>query len=776
LFNHLFLDKYIDFKNIYTPNISTCNNYDEVPPQVGRHPIGSYYSNMTANEEIGKLIVKIIADSEELQDGLEDTSKSMDKVDKSADKTDDAFGKVQVSSDDAAESLKKTGDNADGASSDLDDVTDALKREATAADKAEQSTSDANDQIKQTGDKSKTAKTDTDGFVDQLDDIESATFGTGGNTGVIAALAGIAGGFLVVGTAAKNAADDVEESMREIAIRTGAEGVALEQYGDVVSNLSGSNMGVDPPVIAQVVGSIGQLNKNLAPEQVEDLTKSYIHLGNVMRTSDYAGLVIDLDTAFKKWNVSAEDQADMMNYLQGVYQDTGIPVQDLITNMAEYDDSLRLLGYDPKSAAASLGAAFASQSLDDYTEFLGQMGTLEAQKNATADRDSDVYIQSIFDTAGAYDKQSDAVKALNDEYGLNKTTAGKLFESIDDGVTSYDDLIAKVRELKAELKDTTDLQQKADIESQIDDYNALINYFDQTKTDQMSLWSSEAGVMAQMDKIKETAGAMEDYHAAGAYMAQELGMSYRIIEPFAKSLYSGAESAEAIRDRVDEANVSVEELDKTYRTSAQQWTDMGANVGELLLPIGNLINQRVDTLDQILQQESKEAQVAGLLNVQGWLWGASLKNINDLKKTTGDTSDEMDNLNTTVDKGGGILGDFNTSLSDNATYLYGTRDATDAASTSLTNMGRAGGPIDTMIEKVDTLNEKLQTAITLQTQLEMPGGSEASGSGTGSAAAGSATTNNITNKITINEARTPTQTAKQVSKEIARNAASGLLR
>ncbi len=262
---------------------------------------------MTANEEIGKLIVKIIADSEELQDGLEDTSKSMDKVDKSADKTDKAFDKVQDSSDDAATSLKKTGDNADGASSDLDDVTDALKREASAADGAEQSTSDANTQIKKTGTESKDAKGKTTGFVDELKSAKVA------GIGVVAALTAIVAGLVAVGTAAKNAADAVDESMRSIAISTGAQGLALEQYNDVVDSLAGTVTNTREE-IASTVGAVATLNADLDPDQVEALSAAYLHLGNVWAVSDYAGLVDDTDKAFKKWGISTAEQADMMDY------------------------------------------------------------------------------------------------------------------------------------------------------------------------------------------------------------------------------------------------------------------------------------------------------------------------------------------------------------------------------------------------------------------------------------------------------------------------------
>jgi hypothetical protein len=44
-----------------------------------------------------------------------------------------------------------------------------------------------------------------------------------------------------------------------------------------------------------------------------------------------------------------------------------------------------------------------------------------------------------------------------------------------------------------------------------------------------------------------------------------------------------------------------------------------------------------------------------------------------------DSSDTIDDLNSTVDKNAGVFDDLNVPLSDNATLMYGTTDATDAA-------------------------------------------------------------------------------------------------
>ncbi len=728
---------------------------------------------MTANEEIGKLIVKIVADSEELQDGLEDTSTSMDKVDKSAKKTDNAFGDVQDSSDDAAKSLKNAGDSADDASSDLDDVTDSLKREATAADRAEQSTDGVNTQIKKTGSESKDAKGKTGGFVDELKGVKVA------GIGVVAALTAIVAGLIQVGTAAKNAADDVEASMRSIAISTGAQGLALEQYNDVVDNLAGA-MGNTRSEIASTVGAVATLNADLNPDEVEALSEAYLHLGNVWEVSDYAGLVDDVDKAFKKWGIDAKDQAGMMDYLTGVVQTTNVPLETLVSTLADGDRGYQLMGLSAKQAAAYIGSAYAAGELSDATAIANAVEMLQAQKATSADTDANTYIQDIFDAAGAYDTQTAAVAGLSDEYGLSKDAAKQLFAAVNDGSTSYDTLTESIRTLQTEIKATDDLQTQATLQQQIKGYQSVLDAMDAIKEAQTSVWASDESSEAYIQSIFAVASAMDDESAAVAYLTGELGISYRVVQPFAAAMFSTADSVDDVSAAVDALNVSISDLDTAYETSAQRQKRMAENTNELLAPFGMWIQQQEIAVDRILQMDAGIEQASATLDQFGWMlgpggiattvsrgvWSEIFGALSDVIGGLSDTADITDDSTDAFD-------DLNTSLSDNATYLYGTSINADLASTSLTNMG---GPIDTVNTKLQTMITNLQTAISLQSQLGVSSGKASSGSGSGAGSTTTPTVITYSQKITVNEARTPIQTAKSVSKEIARNAASGLLR
>ncbi len=730
---------------------------------------------MTANEEIGKLIVKIIADSEELQDGLEDTSKSMDKVDKSADKTDKAFDKVQDSSDDAATSLKKTGDNADGASSDLDDVTDALKREASAADGAEQSTSDANTQIKKTGTESKDAKGKTTGFVDELKSAKVA------GIGVVAALTAIVAGLVAVGTAAKNAADAVDESMRSIAISTGAQGLALEQYNDVVDSLAGTVTNTREE-IASTVGAVATLNADLDPDQVEALSAAYLHLGNVWAVSDYAGLVDDTDKAFKKWGISTAEQADMMDYLTGVVQTTNVPLETLVSTLADGDRGYQLMGLSAKQAAAYIGSAYAAGELEDATAIADAVEMLQAQKASTAETDATTYVQGIFDAAKAYDTQREAVAGLGDEYGLSVDAAKQLYRVVGDGLTSYDAITDAIRTLKSELKSTDDLQTKADLSKQIGEYQAIIDKMDAVKEAQISIWATDESSEAYIQSIFASAAAMDDESAAVAYLTGELGISYRVVKPFAAAMFSTADSVDTTVAKVEALNTSITDLDTTYETSAQRQKRIAENLNNLLLPFGELIEQQEIAIDQILQMDPGLEQANAALNQFGWMlgitgaagavskgiWGAVFGAIEDAVSGIDDTADAAQDSR-------GVFDDLNTSLSNNATLLYGTSTNADLATTSLTNMG---APIDVLNTKLQTMITNLQTAISLQAQLGMSGDSAVPGSGVKSSAGTTASVvtynqYDIAMPITVSKEYTASDVARKASKAIVRASVGG---
>jgi len=695
----------------------------------------------------------------------------MDKVDKSADKTDKAFDKVQDSSDDAATSLKKTGDNADGASSDLDDVTGSLKREASAADEAERSTDSANTQIKNTGVESKDAKGKTGGFVDELKGVKVA------GIGVVAALTTIVAGLIEVGTAAKNAADDVEASMRSIAISTGAQGLALEQYNDVVDNLTGV-MGNTRSEIASTVGAVATLNADLDPDEVEALSAAYLHLGNAWDVSDYAGLVDDTDKAFRKWGIDTKDQVDMMDYLSGIVQTTNIPFETLVSTLADGDRGYQLMGMSAKRAAAYIGSAYTAGDLEDATAIADAVETLQSQKASTADTDADTYIQEIFDATAAYDTQKDAVAGLSDEYDLSKDTAKQLFAAVDEGYTSYDTLVAAIRVLKSELKSTDDHQAATALQEQITGYQSVVDEMDAVKEAQTSVWASDKSSEAYIQSIFAAASALDDESAAVAYLTGKLGISYRVVKPFAASMFSGAESVDATVAKVDALNTSVSDLDKTYETSAQRQKRITENINDILAVFGEGDQQREIAVDQLLQMDTGMDQIIAALSlpIEFGPLNTILSLFGSMIGTIDDVVGEMSNATETTDDGTDAFDDLNASLSDNATYLYGTSTNADLASTSLTNMG---GPIDTINTKLQTMITNLQTAISLQSQIGVTGGSGVSGSGTESADAGAAApvTNNynttITMPITVSKESTASDVARKTSKAIVKASVGG---
>jgi len=80
----------------------------------------------------------------------------------------------------------------------------------------------------------------------------------------------------------------------------------------------------------------------------------FLELSRITGT-DVASNIKEVTRLFGNWNVAAEEQTGMLDYLFKVSQSTGIGVDRLSTLTTQYGSTLRGLGFDLKDSVAVLG-------------------------------------------------------------------------------------------------------------------------------------------------------------------------------------------------------------------------------------------------------------------------------------------------------------------------------------------------------------------------------------------------------------------------------------
>lgn len=154
------------------------------------------------------------------------------------------------------------------------------------------------------------------------------------------------------GAAAFAAANDVDKAMATIRAGTGATGEALVALKDDFKVV----FGTVPQDAGTVSSALADLNTRtgLTGQALQSLTTQMLNLSRVSG-NDVSVLVASTTRVFGDWSISTEKQADTLDYLWKVSQNTGIGVDTLAQKVVQFGAPLRQMGFDFETSAALMG-------------------------------------------------------------------------------------------------------------------------------------------------------------------------------------------------------------------------------------------------------------------------------------------------------------------------------------------------------------------------------------------------------------------------------------
>lgn len=191
------------------------------------------------------------------------------------------------------------------------------------------------------------AKAELDGFQLKAKAVGAGLTSVGGTLTKTVTLPVVA-----IGTAAFTAANEVDKAHKTIRAGTGATGESLEA---LKKDFEAVFVGV--PQSAEVVSSaLADLNTRtgLTGEGLQELTTQMLNLARVAG-GDVNALIASTTRVFGDWDIATEKQADTLDYLWKVSQNTGIGVDSLAQKVVQYGAPMRQMGFDFETTAALMG-------------------------------------------------------------------------------------------------------------------------------------------------------------------------------------------------------------------------------------------------------------------------------------------------------------------------------------------------------------------------------------------------------------------------------------
>ncbi|EGL83738.1 phage tail tape measure protein, TP901 family [Caldalkalibacillus thermarum TA2.A1] len=212
------------------------------------------------------------------------------------------------------------------------------------------------------------------------------------------------------GGAAMVAANDLDKAYANIRAGTGATGEDLESLKQSFKNVF-ENV---PQSADEVSRALADLNTRtgLVGEPLEKLTKQFLDLSRVSGVEATA-LIRDATRVFGDWSIETENQAESLDYLWKVSQNTGIGIDRLSQQMVQFGAPLRQMGFGFEESAAllakfekegvnaelvmgSMRIALGNMAREGIDAREGLQQTMEAIKNAGSESEANAIAMEMF--------------------------------------------------------------------------------------------------------------------------------------------------------------------------------------------------------------------------------------------------------------------------------------------------------------------------------------------------------------------------------------------
>ncbi len=511
----------------------------------------------------------------------------------------------------AARAAERLGTETEDTTKEITDMSTVVGRLDTIIETMSTKTDKASKNVKDLGDMaSESSKT-----LDTLKGVLGAVGITTGITGLIAAIKKI-------GTTALGAADDVDASMRTIAISTGASDVAIEKYQKIVDKLV-QTTGYASAEVSQTLGTVATYNPGISNEQLEELTRQYQSIIGLQRTIGNTVSIPKVDAAFKKWGISVDDQADYLAYFQEIAEQTNIDIDTLTETMSKGDRTLVAMGMSAKEAAAYIGLAFRNGEFEDISALMDAAETLQAQKSTVEVNDESLGKQ-LGDIESRLKTDREAVSYFGKELNISSDSAKRLWTVIKDGDTAIELMGASSKDAAAKIRDMG----FADTTNDVNDLVTAIGKLQGLLAEgvRSEAIDSEEKFAEYLQNVIRAGAAIGDENKATSYYIGELGIGVKVAKSLSAAVYANADAYKDLADEADKAKEAAADIDKKMQTADKQNAIITENMKRHLRPLGDEIQGIRDNLEAIVTQQNSIDVLIDLLNIRGWAFSDSVVN------------------------------------------------------------------------------------------------------------------------------------------------------
>jgi phage-related minor tail protein len=157
---------------------------------------------------------------------------------------------------------------------------------------------------------------------------------------------------VAVGAAAMKAAGDFNAGVHEIRKGTGATGDALKNMSATLNEMWG-----EFPDSARTIGiAIADLNTRLGltGTPLREMAEQMLNLSRVTG-GDLHQTIMAATRVFGDWSIATKNQAESMNFMFRMSQNTGINMQRLMETVVQFGAPMRALGFTFEAATAAIG-------------------------------------------------------------------------------------------------------------------------------------------------------------------------------------------------------------------------------------------------------------------------------------------------------------------------------------------------------------------------------------------------------------------------------------
>lgn len=277
---------------------------------------------------------------------------------------------------------------------------------------------------------------------------KAKTLGMMRGTGAGSAAA-FAAGMVTLGAAAGvvlyKVGQQYQKAYNTIRVETGATGDKLEKLKDTFKDVFGRTP-ADAETVSKALSEVHRRTGLMGPP-LEELTLQFLRLSGITGTDAQTNIKA-VTRAFGDWGVATKDQGKTLDGFFALSQKTGIGVDTLATQLAQFGTPLRAMGFSIENAAAMF-ALFERSGVTVSTMMPGLRMALKNLAKPSEDLAAR-FKQLGIDTSKpeeALQKYMDAIKAAPDDVTA-ATLAMDLF-----GTRAGPDMAGAIREGKFEVDD-----------------------------------------------------------------------------------------------------------------------------------------------------------------------------------------------------------------------------------------------------------------------------------------------------------------------------------